>query len=131
MSDSHKARRGLQCSRTKDSVLASRSQKRAWAKAKQRENQAERSRSRQELAEEVKASEEHGTMESMITFYLDGNGVPKWIDDSTGKKGRAYGSAPIGLTLPIAEAERYIRKEDFYGKGKGANVPEKGWRPDR
>ncbi len=64
-----------------------------------------------------------------ITFYRDGNGVTKYINNCTGTKGRAYDSAPIGETLSLEDATKYIRKEDFYGRGKGANVPAKGFKP--
>ena len=42
MSKSNKARHGMRCKHWKDTVLASRSQKRAWAKKKRRDACAER-----------------------------------------------------------------------------------------
>jgi hypothetical protein len=50
MSRSNKSRNGTNCKRWKDTVLGSRSQKRAWTKAKQRRSQAERARSKAEIA---------------------------------------------------------------------------------
>lgn len=46
MSKSNKARNGTSCKRWKDTVLASRSQKRAWAKRKQIRAQQERARTK-------------------------------------------------------------------------------------
>lgn len=53
MSRSHKPRFGRSCKHSKDTVLASRSQKRAWAKRKQRENQAERAAAKIVLMKET------------------------------------------------------------------------------
>lgn len=52
MSASHKARFGMSCQHWKDSVLASRSQKRAWSKRKRIRSQQERARSKH-LVEEA------------------------------------------------------------------------------
>jgi hypothetical protein len=49
MADSHKARYGQHCKHWKDSVLASRSQKRAWSKRKQIRVQQERARAKAAL----------------------------------------------------------------------------------
>lgn len=51
MSDSHKARYGVTCSHWKDSVLASRSQKRAWSKRKRIRSQQERARAKRQVLE--------------------------------------------------------------------------------
>lgn len=51
MSDSHKSRFGMNCHHWKDSVLASRSQKRAWSKRKRIRAQQERSRDKREVVE--------------------------------------------------------------------------------
>jgi hypothetical protein len=44
MARSNKSRHGRACKNSKDTVLGSRSQKRAWAKRKQIDGQAERAR---------------------------------------------------------------------------------------
>ena len=75
------------------------------------------------------SSDQISESEETITFYRDGNGVSKFRNNLTGRKGRAYDSAPFGETLPVEEAGKYIRKEDFYGKGRGTNVPAKGFKP--
>lgn len=49
MSDSNKARHGVKCQHWKDSVLASRSQKRAWTKRKRIRSQQERARSKRQV----------------------------------------------------------------------------------
>lgn len=49
MSRSNKARNGTQCKRWKDTVLGSRSQKRAWTKRKRIRAQQERARQKAEL----------------------------------------------------------------------------------
>lgn len=82
------------------------------------------------IKEEVSNLVKEAGDDKVIRFYVDGNGVTKFENMSTGKKGRAYGSAPVGETLSIKDAERYIRKEDFYGMGSGAMVPEKGFKPE-
>lgn len=46
MSDSHKTRHGRACKHSKDNVLSSRSQKRAWSKTKRRRSRIERARSK-------------------------------------------------------------------------------------
>jgi len=51
MSDSHKARHGTNCKHWKDTVLASRSQKRAWTKTKQIQNQRKRTNAKLALKE--------------------------------------------------------------------------------
>jgi hypothetical protein len=51
MSDSHKARYGMSCWHWKDSVLASRSQKRAWSKRKRIRSQQERARAKRQVQE--------------------------------------------------------------------------------
>jgi len=48
MSRSSKSRFGANCTTRKDTVLASRSQKRAWAKRKQIRSQQERARAKAE-----------------------------------------------------------------------------------
>lgn len=53
MSDSHKARNGRLCKRSKDSGWNSRSQKQAWAKTKQRRSQAERTRAKAAVRKEA------------------------------------------------------------------------------
>lgn len=52
MSRSNKPRHGRSCKRWKDTMLASRSQKRAWAKRKQIRSQQERTRAKTELRAE-------------------------------------------------------------------------------
>ena len=54
MSRSDKARHGTGCKLWKDTVLASRSQKRAWKKTKQLKGQQERTRAKAELLKETK-----------------------------------------------------------------------------
>lgn len=49
MSRSEKSRHGTGCKFWKDTVLASRSQKRAWTKTKQIKNQQEHTRAKAEL----------------------------------------------------------------------------------
>lgn len=53
MSKSNKARHGQNCKHWKDTVLASRSQKRAWTKTKQRKRQQERTRAKAALRSDV------------------------------------------------------------------------------
>lgn len=57
MSKSNKARHGQNCKHWKDTVLASRSQKRAWSKTKQRKRQQERTRTKAFLRNERERSE--------------------------------------------------------------------------
>ena len=52
MSRSNKPRYGMSCALWKDSVWASRSQKRAWRKTKQIRSQQERTRSKRSLQSE-------------------------------------------------------------------------------
>ncbi len=52
MSRSNKTRNGTRCKRWKDSVLESRSQKRAWSKRKRIRSQAERTRANAETRAE-------------------------------------------------------------------------------
>jgi uncharacterized protein (DUF924 family) len=52
MSDSNKSRHGTLCKRWKDTVLASRSQARAWSKRKQIRSQQERARSKATMEKE-------------------------------------------------------------------------------
>jgi hypothetical protein len=49
MADSHKARYGQHCKHWKDTMLASRSQKSAWAKRKKIRTQQERARTKAAL----------------------------------------------------------------------------------
>ena len=49
MSDSHKARFGMGCRHWKDSVLSSRSQKRAWSKRKRIRSQQERAEAKRRM----------------------------------------------------------------------------------
>jgi hypothetical protein len=53
MSRSNKARNGTRCKRWKDTVLGSRSQKRAWSKRKQIKNHQDRARGKAETRDEV------------------------------------------------------------------------------
>ena len=53
MSKSNKSRYGMYCGKWKDTVLASRSQRRAWAKRKRIRSQQERSRSKAEVEKEM------------------------------------------------------------------------------
>ncbi len=53
MSDSTKARYGTSCSLWKDTVRASRSQKRAWSRRKRIRAQEERSRAKAALRQEI------------------------------------------------------------------------------
>jgi hypothetical protein len=52
MARSNKARFGTNCALWKDTVLASRSQKRAWTKTKQIKNQQDRTRAKAALRKE-------------------------------------------------------------------------------
>lgn len=55
MSKSFKARHGQRCKHWKDTFLASRSQKRAWSKTKQRKRQQERTRAKAALRADVES----------------------------------------------------------------------------
>jgi hypothetical protein len=54
MSKSNKARYGTNCTTWKDTVLASRSQKRAWSKRKQIRTQQDRAKAKATLHDEIK-----------------------------------------------------------------------------